>query len=104
MLLSALLGAIGSVSVMAQNVYSLNAVGYINVTAVPGFTMIACPLIGANGNSIGALLNNSANQYKRRRFINGAPANHPISLMKRALPWPMPMVLPMVGKMVVSLP
>jgi hypothetical protein len=66
MILSALLGALGSVSVMAQtNVYSLNAVGYINITAVPGFNMIACPLIGASGNSIGTLLNNASNQFKK---------------------------------------
>ena len=45
MLLSALLGTLGSVSLMAQstNVYSLNAVGYINVTVQPGFNIVSCP-------------------------------------------------------------
>jgi len=59
MLISALLGALGSVSVMAQgtNVYSLNAVGYINVTCAPGYSIIADQLIATN-NSIGSLLNN----------------------------------------------
>jgi hypothetical protein len=64
-LLSALLGALGSVSVMAQtNVYSLNAVGYINVTTYPGFNLISCPLmcVDTNGNpnnTVGNVLNNS---------------------------------------------
>jgi hypothetical protein len=60
-LLSALVGAIGTVSVLAQtNVYSLNAVGYINVTAPPGFSIISCPLITSPDNTINTLLNNGA--------------------------------------------
>jgi hypothetical protein len=60
MLLSALLGGLGSVSVMAQtNVYSLNAVGYINVTVAPGFNIVSCPLITAPDNTVGTVLNNS---------------------------------------------
>jgi len=60
MLLSALLGTIGSVSVMAQtNVYSLNAVGYINVVCYPGLNMISCPLITSPDNTVGTVLNNS---------------------------------------------
>jgi hypothetical protein len=59
LLLSALLGAIGSVAVQAQtNVYSLNAVGYINVTVYPGFNIISCPLIGSPDNTVGTLMNN----------------------------------------------
>jgi hypothetical protein len=64
MLLSALLGALGSVSVMAQtNVYSLNAVGYINVTITPGFNMISCPLIETPDNTVGTVLNNANSNY-----------------------------------------
>jgi hypothetical protein len=59
LLLSALLGTLGSVSVHAQSVYSLNAVGYINVTLEPGFNMITCPLIASPDNTIGTVLNNS---------------------------------------------
>jgi hypothetical protein len=68
MLLSALLGALGSVSVHAQNVYSLNTVGYINITVAPGFNIISCPLIGSPDpisgtlNTIGTLLPNGSNQ------------------------------------------
>ena len=37
---------LGSASVMAQNnVYSINAVGYINVTLPPGYSVITCPLV-----------------------------------------------------------
>jgi hypothetical protein len=65
MLLSALLGAIGSVSAMAQNVYSLNAVGYINVTAPVGFSIISCPLFTSDpSNTVGTLFPNGANQLK----------------------------------------
>jgi hypothetical protein len=63
MLLSALLGALGSVSVHAQNVYSLNAVGYINVTIYPGFNIISCPLVASPDNTINTLLNNNSEYY-----------------------------------------
>jgi hypothetical protein len=64
LLLSALLGTLGSVSVMAQtNVYSINAVGYINVTLYPGFNIISCPLIASPDNSENTLLNNSTGAY-----------------------------------------
>jgi len=75
-LLSALLGAIGSVSVMAQtNVYSLNAVGYINVTCPPGFSIISCPLQTADpSNTIGTLLPNAANQLKTCEVYQFVPS------------------------------
>jgi len=61
LLLSTLLGALGSVSVIAQtNVYSLNAVGYINVTCPPGFNIISCPLIASPDNTVGTVLNNAS--------------------------------------------
>jgi len=68
MLLSALLGALGSVSVHAQNVYSLNTVGYINVTMAPGFNIVSCPLLSSPDpisgipNTIGTLFPNNSNQ------------------------------------------
>jgi hypothetical protein len=65
MLLSALLGALGSVSVMAQtNVYSLNVVGYINVTMLPGYNILTCPLVASPNNTIATLLNNTNGQYQ----------------------------------------
>jgi hypothetical protein len=76
MLLSALLGGLGSVSLMAQstNVYSLNAVGYINVTVQPGFNMISCPLMASPDNTINTVLTNGTGQYKKWQFWGYSPA------------------------------
>jgi hypothetical protein len=63
--LSALLGAIGAVSAVAQtNVYSINAVGYINVTLYPGYNIVTCPLVCSPDNTIATLLNNTNGQYQ----------------------------------------
>jgi len=66
MLLSALLGTLGSVSLMAQstNVYSLNAVGYINVALAPGFTILSCPLICSPDNTLNTVMPNTTGQFK----------------------------------------
>jgi hypothetical protein len=61
--LSALLGALGTASLVAQtNVYSLNAVGYINVTLAPGFNIIACQL-QTGTNTVANLLNDASGIY-----------------------------------------
>lgn len=65
MLLSALLGTIGSVAAMAQsNVYSLNAVGYINLTVYPGFNIVSCPLIATPDNTLNTLLPPAGKAFK----------------------------------------
>jgi hypothetical protein len=65
MLLAAALTALGSAAVMAQtNVYSLNAVGYINVTLLPGFNMVADQLQSGT-NTIGSLINDASTQYDK---------------------------------------
>jgi len=76
MLLSALLGTLGSVSVMAQstNVYSLNAVGYVNVTVVPGFNIISCPLIASPDNTLNTVLTNGSGIYKKFQFYSWSPS------------------------------
>jgi hypothetical protein len=51
LLLTAALSAAGIATSMAQ-VYSVNAVGYVNVQLVPGFTLVANPLDNKSGNSI----------------------------------------------------
>jgi len=80
MLLSALLGTLGSVSLMAQstNVYSLNAVGYINVTLEPGFNMVSCPLIASPDNTINTVLTNGTGQFKKwdMYFWNASSATY----------------------------
>src|ERR1700722_10319344 len=75
-LLSALLGSLGSVSLMAQstNVYSLNAVGYINVTVQPGFNIISCPLIASPDNTINTLLTNGNGAFKKWQYWGFSPS------------------------------
>jgi hypothetical protein len=75
--LSALLGVLGTASLMAQstNVYSLNAVGYINVSVVAGYNMISCPLMASPDNTLNTVLNNASgvyNQVSIYSFVNGA--------------------------------
>jgi hypothetical protein len=47
-LLSAALVAAGIAAADAQQVYSVNAVGYVNVTLVPGYNLLNNPLNGTN--------------------------------------------------------
>jgi hypothetical protein len=70
MLLSALLGTLGSVSLMAQstNVYSLNVVGYVQVVLPAGYTIVSCPLISSPDNTLATLFNNSTGTYKGWKF------------------------------------
>jgi hypothetical protein len=50
------MGAVGAASAMAQ-VYSVNAVGYVNTALKPGFNLIANPLdAGAGNNTVSKLL------------------------------------------------
>jgi hypothetical protein len=62
MLLAAAFAAAGVATSMAQ-VYSVNAVGYVNVTVKPGFNLIANPLTAAD-NTVNTLFKN---------FQGGAP-------------------------------
>jgi hypothetical protein len=50
LLFSAAVLAAGLATSVAQSVYSVNAVGYVNVTLVPGYNLIANPLNGTNNN------------------------------------------------------
>jgi hypothetical protein len=53
------LGAFGLMAQTSTNVYSLNAVGYINVTVAPGFNMIADQLYASGGNTISNILSDA---------------------------------------------
>jgi hypothetical protein len=50
LLLTAALGAAGLATSMAQTVYSVNAVGYVNLALPVGFSIISNPLNNANNN------------------------------------------------------
>jgi len=70
--LSALLGALTTASVVAQtNVYSLNAVGYINVTLYPGYNLVTCPLICSPDNTVATLFNNSNEAFQGATKVSG---------------------------------
>jgi len=62
--LSAVLGMLGAAAALGQNVYSLNTVGFINVTLPPGYSIVTCPLICSPDNTIATLLNNSSGAYQ----------------------------------------
>lgn len=83
LLLTAAIGAAGVATSMAQ-VFSVNAVGYVNVTAKPGFALIANPL-KATDNKVSSLLganvpggttvykyNSTSGQYDINTFDFGA--------------------------------
>lgn len=80
LLLSAAALAATVVSSMAANVYSVNVVGYINVTLPPGFNMLSNPLdldgTGTNNTFNTALANafsdNGGNYTLAYKFANGA--------------------------------
>jgi len=55
LILAAAIATAGLATSMAQTVYSVNTVGYVNLTVGPGFSIIANPLIGAT-NTVPALL------------------------------------------------
>jgi hypothetical protein len=56
LLLTAALSAAGIATSMAQAVYSVNAVGYVNTTLTPGFNLISNPLDNKTGNTVANLL------------------------------------------------
>jgi hypothetical protein len=62
--LSAVLGLLGSVSAMAANVYSINAVGYINVAIPSGWSMVTCPLVCSPDNTIATIFNNTTGTFQ----------------------------------------
>jgi len=71
LLLSAVLGAASVISAVAQTaVYSVNAVGYVNVTVPPGFSMIANPLL-AQDNTVKTLLASVPDGTQLFKFNNG---------------------------------
>lgn len=83
LLLTAALSVAGIATSMAQAVYSVNAVGYVNVTVSPGFQLIANPL-DAESNKVSDLLTtvpdgtivykfDPASGYVINQFISPAP-------------------------------
>ena len=57
------LSALGLMAQTSTNVYSLNAVGYINVTIPPGFSIVADQLWASGGNAISNVVNDTSGVY-----------------------------------------
>jgi hypothetical protein len=78
--LSALLGVLGSASVMAQNVYSINAVGYINVTfPANSYTILTDPLIASPDNTLNTVLPDVNGQYKKAKVYAFSGGNYTVT-------------------------
>jgi hypothetical protein len=71
LLLTAALAAAGAASAMAQNVYSVNAVGYANVALKAGFNMIGNPFKVAD-NTLEALIPTAPDQTAVYPYDNGS--------------------------------
>jgi hypothetical protein len=71
--LAALTAGVAATSLAQSNVYSLNIVGYVTKTNVPGFTLIANPL-NATNNNLNVLYSDAPAFTKVIRFVGGAYA------------------------------
>lgn len=72
LLLTAAIGAAGVATSMAQSVFSVNAVGYVNVDVPAGFSMIANPLdAGTGNNTVAKLLASVPDGTTVYQFVNG---------------------------------
>lgn len=72
-LLTGALSLAAAATTFAQ-VYSVNTVGYVNMTLVPGFQLVANPLnnTAANGNTVGVLFGTSLPEGSAiYKFVNG---------------------------------
>jgi hypothetical protein len=72
LILTAVVGVAATVSAMAQNnVYSVNAVGYVNKTMVPGFNLIGNPL-NTGSNTVSQLFPSVPLGSRIFRYVNGS--------------------------------
>jgi hypothetical protein len=69
LLITAALSLVGAATSMAQ-VYSVNAVGYINLTMRPGFNLVANQLNKTPANSLTAVLTGLAPESQVLKFVN----------------------------------
>lgn len=71
LLLTAALGLAGAATSMAQAVYSVNVVGYINLTMKPGFNLVANQLNAAPNNNINTVIPSAPEESQILKFVNG---------------------------------
>jgi hypothetical protein len=71
LVLTAVLGLAGGIAAMAQSVYSLNAVGYVNTVIPKGFSIIANPL-NASTNKLSSLITGAPDGTVVYTYANSA--------------------------------
>lgn len=71
LILTAALGLASAASSMAQAVYSVNVVGYINVTMKPGFNLVANQLMASPNNSLTSVLGQVPDETQVLKFSGG---------------------------------
>jgi len=69
LLLTAALGFAGAASSMAQAVYSVNVVGYINLTMKPGFNLVANQLNATPNNGLSSVLGVVPDETQVLKFV-----------------------------------
>jgi hypothetical protein len=70
LILTAALGIASAASSMAQAVYSVNVVGYINLAIQPGFNLVANQLKASPNNSLGSVMPLVATETQVLKFVN----------------------------------
>jgi hypothetical protein len=70
LLLTAALGIASAASSMAQAVYSVNIVGYVNLTLRPGFNLVANQLVASPNNQLDTVLPAAALESQVLKFAN----------------------------------
>lgn len=70
LLLTAALGLAGAATSMAQAVYSVNVVGYINLSMAPGFNLVANQLNASPNNRLNSVLPGAALESQVLKFAN----------------------------------
>jgi hypothetical protein len=71
LVLSAVLSAAAIATSVAQTVYSVNVVGYMNVTLAPGFNLVANQLNTTN-NTLGSLLSSVPGGFMLYKYVPGS--------------------------------
>jgi len=71
LIIAAALGLASAASSMAQAVYSVNVVGYINVTMKPGFNLVANQLNATPNNGLDSVLPASPLESQLLKFVSG---------------------------------
>jgi len=78
--LSALVGVLGTAAALAQTVYSVNTVGYINLTfPANSYTIFTVPLVCSPDNTLNTVLPNVNHQYNKAKVYSFAGGTYGVT-------------------------